>query len=56
MVLLDYWKNFRWVITFVTFSAGQYIFFVSTGSALSLNRDLGAPDTFTRDHSSAFNI
>ena len=33
--LLDYWKFVRWEITFVTFSASQYIFFVSTDSALS---------------------
>ena len=33
----------------MTFSASQYIFFVSTDSALSKTRDLGAPDTFTRD-------
>ena len=33
--LLDYWKIFRWNFTFVTFSASQYIFFVSTDSALS---------------------
>jgi len=45
----NYWKNFRWEITFLTFSASQYIFFVSTDSALSLTRDLDAPDTFTRD-------
>jgi len=45
----NYWKNFRWEITFLTFSASQYIFFVSTDSALSLTRDLDAPDTFTSD-------
>ena len=33
--LLDYWNIFRCEITFVTFSASQYIFFVSTDSALS---------------------
>jgi len=46
--LLDYWNVFRWEITFLTFSASQYIFFVSTDSALSSTRELGAPDTFTR--------
>ena len=30
----------------MTFSASQYIFFVSTDSALSKTRDLGAPDTY----------
>ena len=33
--LLDYWKIFHWEMTSVTFSASQYIFFVSTDSALS---------------------
>ena len=45
-VLLDFWNVFRWEITFVTFSASQYIFFVSADSALSSTSDLGASDIY----------
>ena len=46
-VLLDFWNVFRWEITFVTFSASQYIFFVSADSALSSPAILVPPTSIT---------
>ena len=48
MLLPDYWKIFRWEITFVTFSASQYIFFFYW-LCIKLNQGSWRPDTFTRD-------